>query len=85
LQYFLKTLKWATVLFLTIFFIGSIANSVIMISFGPYYGTRTEYQAHWHFIYRTYICLIITAIVTFIKITVDLVVKNKKVKGGDSL
>jgi len=57
-----------TIFFLAIFFIGSIANSIAMISMGPEYGTRTEYEAHMHFMYRTLVCLVITAIATLVKI-----------------
>jgi len=76
LHKFLSTLKWATIFFLAIFFIGSIANSIIMIGMGPDYGTRTEYEAHMHFIYRALVCLIITIIVTFGKLIVGFIMKK---------
>jgi len=74
----LSTLKWGTIFFLAIFFIGSIANSLIMIGMGPDYGTRTEYEAHMHFIYRALVCLVITVIVVVIKIVINVFLNKGK-------
>ena len=77
LKKIISTLKWATIFFLAIFFIGSIANSLIMIGMGPEYGTRTEYEAHIHFMHRTLVCLIITIIITSIKTLVSFFMKTE--------